>query len=149
MDCANKCIGVRGDDRERSDPFLGAGSPPVLPKARQGERLSALHADGIRLLWHSWFESLPLRKVVNRNKAAAVAIRVPEAWKLRHRFGLRVDRPFPAILVSTPVGNQTPPQPIKDSLACLRILTNDPVLLTGRSVISRRRGRWLGSDSRS
>ena len=105
---------------------------------------SALHADGIRLLWHSWFESLPLKKVVNRNKAAAVAIRVPEAWKLRHRFGLRVDRPSSAILVSTPVGNQTPPEPIKDSLTRLRILTNDPVLLTGRSVIPRRRGRWLG-----
>ena len=36
------------------------------------------------------------------------------------------------------VRDQTPPKPIKRSLACLRILADDPVLLAGGSIVARR-----------
>ena len=72
-----------------------------------------------------------------------VKVGFPEAGKLRNRFRLRVDGPSAAVLVFTPVGNQTPPEPVKGSLTCLRLLANDPVLLARRNVIPRPRWRWL------
>jgi integrase len=106
----------------------------LLKRKMQEYRLRSLFSQDDDLVFPS---------ATNRNEAASVAIGIPEDWKLRHRFSLGVDRPPSAILVFTPVEDQTPPEPIKGSLTRLRILTNDPVLLSGRSVISSQRRRRL------
>ena len=102
MDRVDEFIRVGGDDRERANPFLGLGSLPVLPHAREGEWPTAFHANGGGLLWAT-FDRLPFEKVVDRSKASAMAVRISETWKLGHCFGFGVDRFPPAILVLAPM----------------------------------------------
>jgi len=137
MDGAHKLVGVRGDDREGANPFFAAGSLPVLPDTREREWFPILHGDGIGLLGHTGLARLPFKKIINRDEAAAVAIGVPETWKLCHCFCFGVYGLSPAILLFTPMRNEAPPKSVKCALARLRMLADDPVLLAGGCVVAR------------
>ena len=78
MDRAYEFIRVRGDNRESADPLFTSGSLPVFPDARQREWFSAFHPDGIGLLRRSGLDRFPFKKIINRNKAASVAVSVSE-----------------------------------------------------------------------
>jgi hypothetical protein len=136
MDRAHEFIGVRGDDRERAKPFLALGSLPVLPDTRQSKWLSIFHANGIGLLWHVTLDRFPLKEVVDGDKASAVVVCVAETREARHCFCLCVDR-SPSTVLLAPVRDETPPKSIKYSLAGLRMLTDDPMLLARSAVVAR------------
>ena len=59
------------------------------------------------------------------------------ADQLRHCFRFRVDRLPPAVLVFTPMGNQTPQKSIKCSLSCLWVLSDNPMLLARSTIVVR------------
>ncbi len=74
-----------------------------------------------------------------------MAIGIAEAWKLRDCFRFGVDGLPPAILVLTPVRDQTPTKPVKCSLSGLWVLSDNPVLLARSTIVVR--GHMEGLDN--
>ena len=72
MDAGHQLIRIRGDDRERSDPFAGCRLFPVLPYAANAEWRAVLHGDGVGLLCPLALDRLPLEKPIHRHDTAAL-----------------------------------------------------------------------------
>ena len=98
---------------------------------------TASHPNGIGLLWLQSLDRPPFKEAVNGNEAATAFISIAEGGKGRDGFGFGVNRLPSTISILAPMRDESPPQTIKGSLACLGILPDHPLLLTGGTVIAR------------
>src|SRR5689334_11919789 len=113
MDRPDEIVGRTGDDSKGANPFPSIRMPPVLPDARQGERLTAFLPDGIRSLGLHTFNRLPLEEAIHRDKASASFVGVAEGRKRGDGFCLCVDGLPSTIRKLTPMRDQAPPEPIQ------------------------------------
>jgi hypothetical protein len=91
--------------------------------------LTVLHGDRIGLLGLLSLDRLPLVEAVDRQNAAAPAIRVPKHRQPVHRLAFGVDRLAPAFRILTPIGNEAPAEWVQRDLAGLVVAPDNKELL--------------------